>query len=210
MPTPSPTDIPQPSDPTDTTPDAVESPATLILTQTDAGVQPAPKVWTPRPNDVLSPEDKDIEDLTDEELEALTAEGTSSGVFGGAFAIISAALGLASITGTWLGETIYQRHTLIGNIAASGKSPAIQVADIYVSPWHQMAKFNGMFALAAVLVGLVVLLAGQFLSAKPLPNWIKAVAVAGLALGVIGLGISCAMYFDWFTAAIKVPAATTG
>jgi hypothetical protein len=181
----------------------------MILTKTDQGVVPAPKVWTPRANEILSPEDKDADDLTDEELEALTADGTSTGVLGGSFAIAAAAIGLASITGTWLGDMIYQRQGLIGNIAANGKASAVQLADVYTTPWHKVAEFNGFFALAAVIIGVGVLLAGQFLSAKPFPNWVRAVAVAGLILGVIGLGISCAMYFDVFTNAIKVPAAAT-
>lgn len=218
MPTSSPSDLPQPSEPKDGEPVSIESPATMILTKPTETVAstdvespaPAPRVWTPRPNDVLSPEDKDVDDLTDEELEDLASGGVSSGIVSGAFAIAAAAIGLASITGTWLGETLYQRQQLIGNIASSGKSAKIQIADGYTIPWHKIAEVNGIVAVVALVIAVAVLFAGQFLTAKPLPNWVRAVAVAGIFLSVIGLGISGAMYFDWFTSTIAAPAAATG
>lgn len=226
MPT-SPSDLPQPSEPKDGETVSLESPATMILTKATETVAsddaesaaensaenseeqppPAPRVWTPRPNDVLSPEDKDVNDLTDEELEDLASGGVSKGIFSGGFAITAAALGLASVTGTWLGETLFQRQQLIGNIASQNKSSAIQIANGYTIPWHKMAEVNGIIAGVSLFIAVVVLFAGQFLTARPLPHWVRAVAVAGVVLAVIGLGISFAMYFDWFTSVIKVPAA---
>ncbi|MEY9965833.1 hypothetical protein ABIA33_003883 [Streptacidiphilus sp. MAP12-16] len=215
MSTSSPTDIPQPAEPTGGDTTAVESSATIALTKVEEDTKASAPTWTPRPHEQLSPEDKDLTDLTDEELEALTADGAASkGILGGAAAITGAALGLASITGTWLGTLIFDRQQLVGNIAASGKTAAVMLQQEYTNPWHKMAEFNGIFAVVAVIVAIGVLFAGKFLAAKPLPTWIQAVAWAALALGVIGLFISGAMYFDWFTTAIKVPAAaatsTTG
>ena len=176
---------------------------------------PAKGPWTPRPNAIKSPEEKDPEELTDEELEDLAsgvAGGLSKGILGGAAAVAAAAFGLASITGTWLSETVYQRQQLIGSIASSGKGGKEVVKAEYVDAWHRVAEFNGLFALAAVVVGALVLLAGRFLALKETPNWIKAVAWGAIVLGVVGGFIAGAMYFDWFTGTITVPASssTTG
>ncbi|MBC3842497.1 hypothetical protein GXW82_26825 [Streptacidiphilus sp. 4-A2] len=194
---------------------AAAATATVTTTAAPAGagegeenVPPALRPWVPRPHSQLSPEDKDPADLTDEELEALTSE-TSKGAVGGAFAIVGAALGLASVTGTWLGTMVYQRQQLIGSLATSGKSNAQQFAAEYTSPWHKVAEFNGIFAIAAVVIGIAVLLFGRFLTMKPMPGWARAIAWAALGLGLVGLLISGAMYFDWFTHTINVPAAST-
>ncbi|MEZ0095863.1 hypothetical protein [Streptacidiphilus sp. EB129] len=218
MPTSSPTDFPQPSEPTGPVPGTtptVESAPTVAITKVPGGAQPpvppqptAP-VWTPRPHEQLSPEDKDLTDLTDDELEALTADSVSTGVLGGAAAIVSGVLGLASITGTWLGSQVNDREKLIGSINSGGKSPAVQLSEGYTKPWHMMAAFNGMFALVAIVVGVAVLFAGRFLATRPLPNWVRAVAWAGLALGLLGVLVSCGVYFGWFTSTITLPAAST-
>jgi hypothetical protein len=167
------------------------------------------KGWAPRPNEVLSPEQKEMDELTDEELEALTQESISKGVLGGASAVVAAALGLVSISGTWLGTLLQQRQQLIGNIATSSKAAADQIKAGYTDPWHLLAAWNGVFALVAVLVGGFTVFGGRYLSAKELPSWVRAVAWAGVVLGVIGLFISAAIYFDFFTAAIKPPASST-
>lgn len=182
--------------------------ATPAPTETEESSAPAPRVWTPRPHEQLSPEDKDPEDLTDEELEALTSD-TSKGAVGGAFAIVAAALGLSSIAGTWLSNMIYQRQQLIGSITSSGKSNTAQFTAEYLSPWHKVAEINGVFAGSAVVIAVVCLLTGRFLTQKPMPGWARAIAWAGLALGVIGLLVSGAMYFDWLTHTIHLPAASS-
>ncbi|MFC5906586.1 hypothetical protein [Streptacidiphilus monticola] len=171
-----------------------------------------PAAWTPRPNAVKSPEEKDPEELTDEELEDLAsgvAGGLSKGVLGGAAAITAAALGLASITGTWLSETIYQRQQLIGSITSSGKAGKEIIQAEYLNAWHKVAEFNGLFAVAAVVVGALVLLAGRFLALKETPNWIKAVSWGAIVLGVIGGVIALFMFNDWFLHTITVPASTS-
>ena len=235
MSTSSPTDLPQPSEPKDDDTATAESSDTKVLSKAAAPAEAtdsetasetenaeatepaepvAAKVWTPRPNDVLSPEDKDPEDLTDEELEDITSGGYSKGILGGAAAITAAALGLVSISGTWFSTIILTQTQFNASLNATGKTTATQLAEGYTGPWHQMAEHNGVFAAVAVLVGIGVLFAGQFLAVKLTPNWIKAVAWVAIVLGLIGLLVSAGMYFDWFTTAIHVPpqapAATTG
>ena len=239
MPTSSPTELPQPSEPQDDVAATSETSTTTVLSKTadpdaapaattddasdtapDAGTDAAPdteegeaapagpaKVWTPRPNDVLSPEDKDPEDLSDEELEDITSGGYSKGILGGAAAITAAALGLVSISGTWFSTVIQTQTQFNASLNATGKSTATQLAEGYTGPWHQLAEHNGVFAAVAVLVGIGVLFAGQFLAVRLTPNWIKAVAWVAIVLGLIGLLISAGMYFDWFSTAIHVPPA---
>jgi hypothetical protein len=216
MSTSSSTDLPQPSEPKDDDTVSAESSDTKVLSEaadttaaTDTkeaeGDKPEPKVWVPRRNDVLSPEEKDPEDLTDEELEDITSGGLSKGILGGAAAITAAALGLVSISGTWFSTIILTQTQFNASLNATGKSTATQLAEGYTGPWHQMAEHNGVFAAVALLVGAAVLFAAQFLSVRVTPNWIKAVAWVAIVLGLIGLLISAGMYFDWFTTAIHVP-----
>jgi hypothetical protein len=237
MPTSSPTDLPQPAEPQDDDAATSESSTTTVLSKTaDPDAAPAAttdvvsdpasdteeaeaapagpaKVWLPRPNDVLSPEDKDPEDLTDEELEDITSGGYSKGIFGGAAAITAAALGLVSISGTWFSTVIQTQAQINSSLNATSTKQA--VAEGYTTPWHQMAWHNGLFAAVAVLVGVGVLFAGEFLAVRLTQNWVKTVAWVAIALGVIGLVISAGMYYDWFTTTIHIPpaqpaAATTG
>ncbi|SEL59532.1 hypothetical protein [Streptacidiphilus jiangxiensis] len=160
--------------------------------------------WAPRANTVLSPEQKELDDLTDEELEALTQESVSKGVLGGASAIVSAALGVVSLSGTYLGTVIQQRQGVLGQIGA--KTNADVIKNAYTEAWHRMAEWNGAFALVAVLVGAATLFGGSFLSSKEVPSWVKAVAWAGVVLGLIGLFVSASIWFDWFMSPIKAPA----
>lgn len=135
-----------------------------------------------------------------------TPSSPSSGLATAAAAITGAALGLASLTGTWLGDLMSQRKELIGNIDAASGTPKEQIEAIYGTPWHTIALYNGAFAVAAVVITAIVLvfaLTGQKPSQPA--TWVKAVAVAGLVLGVIGLLIAGAMYFDVFTDLPSVP-----
>ncbi|MFE7121514.1 hypothetical protein ACFU99_39385, partial [Streptomyces sp. NPDC057654] len=53
------------------------------------------------------------EDVSEEEAAVRPA---SSGVFAGAAAVVSAALGFAALSGTWLGTLLAERKTLTGQI----------------------------------------------------------------------------------------------
>jgi hypothetical protein len=124
----------------------------------------------------------------------------------GAAAVVGAGLGLASLTGTWLSDLISERQELIGQINGQTATPDEQVATIYGTPWHTTALINGCFALAAIVVaGAVLLLPAFRKTGEESPTWVRAVAVGGVALGVIGLVIAAVMWFDVFTELPAVP-----
>ncbi|MFD5203417.1 hypothetical protein ACFWM7_25445, partial [Streptomyces sp. NPDC058375] len=135
------------------------------------------------------------------------------GVGAGAAAVVSAALGVVALTGAWTGRVAAERETLIGQIKTSGGgSPAQQISEIYGDAWHATALINGVFAVLALLVGVFVLVRPAFgtPSEKPQPTWVRAVALAGVALGVLGVLISAGMYFDLFAALPSAGAPAAG
>lgn len=159
-------------------------------------------------NDSDSDTDSEI-DADDADFIASYDDGSepvaaSTGVLAGAGAVIGAGLGLSSLTGTWIGTLMSDRQQLIGQINSSSAATAKQIAQIYGSPWHTVALFNGLFGLAAIIVAGVVLL-----TAKSAAPWTRAVAWGGLALGVLGLFIAGVMWFDVFTDLPQVAATTT-
>jgi hypothetical protein len=132
-------------------------------------------------------------------------------VTAGATAIVSAALGLCSLTGTSASEMMRDRKQLIGQITSQsqgqtgGGSPSSQIDALYGAPWHATALANSVFAILAVIIGGVVL----SVVSKRVGNgsWVKAVALGGLILGVIGLILSGGMYLDLIASAPKIPGA---
>ncbi|MFD9032866.1 hypothetical protein ACFVZW_17200 [Streptomyces sp. NPDC059567] len=145
-------------------------------------------------------EQRDLDELDDlDEPETADEEpAVSSGVGAGAAAVVSAALGLAALSGTWVGKVGSERETLIGQIKAQGGTAAQQISEIYGDAWHTTALVNGLFSLLALITAVVVLTRPQR------PVWVRAVAVAGAVLGGIGLFLSAGMYFDLF---LSLPAA---
>ena len=137
------------------------------------------------------------DELADDELAAL-AEEEPSGVGQGAGAVVSVALGLVSLTGGWIGTVAAARETLIGQLqTSSSASVAKQVKEVYGDAWATTALWAGLFALAALLTGVVVLARPAFgAPGKPQAPWIKSVAWAGVALGVIGLLLAVLKYSD--------------
>ncbi|WP_306327925.1 hypothetical protein [Streptomyces venezuelae] len=133
------------------------------------------------------------EDDEDDEEPAAEAAPASAGIGGAAAAVVSAALGAVALTGTWTGKVVSERETLLGQIKTSGTgTPAQQISEIYGDAWHSTALVNGVFALIALLVAVLVLvLPGR-------PAWVRAVAVAGAVLGGLGLLLSVGTYFDLF------------
>ncbi|MFJ5140469.1 hypothetical protein [Streptomyces sp. NPDC088707] len=129
----------------------------------------------------------------DDELFAEAAAPSSAGIGGAAAAVVSAALGAVALTGTWTGKVVSERETLLGQIKTSGSgTPAQQISEIYGDAWHSTALVNGVFALIALLVAVLVLvLPGR-------PAWVRSVAVAGAVLGGLGLLLSVGTYFDLF------------
>ncbi|MEE1741303.1 hypothetical protein PUR49_33055 [Streptomyces sp. BE147] len=149
----------------------------------------------------------------EEDLEPDAFAEASRGVGAGAAAVVAAALGVVSLTGAWTGRVAAERETLLGQIQMSGGGSAVQqINEIYGDAWHTTAFVNGMFALLALLVGVFVLVRPAFgaPSDRPQPGWIRAVALAGVVLGVLGVLISAGMYLDLFVALPDAPTATTG
>jgi hypothetical protein len=135
----------------------------------------------------------DLDELAGHEP-AEPVKAASTGVLAGAAAVIAAGLGLSSLTGTWIADLMAERQNIIVQAAGTATTTNEQIAKLYGTPWHTTALFNGFFAIAAILVAAVVLLA-----AKSSPTWVRALAWGGLAVGVIGLFIAGVMWFDVFT-----------
>ncbi|WP_190006361.1 hypothetical protein [Streptomyces anulatus] len=168
---------------------------------------PAPKDTTGTPSDAAdsgtAPDDLagQSDDDDDDALEPDPFDEARHGVGAGAAAVVSAALGVVALTGAWTGRVAAERETLIGQIQTSGGgSAAQQISEIYGDAWHTTALVNGVFAVLALLVGVFVLVRPAFgaPSERPQPTWVRAVALAGVALGVLGVLISAGMYFDLF------------
>ncbi|AYL38861.1 hypothetical protein [Streptomyces fungicidicus] len=122
-----------------------------------------------------------------------------SGVGQGAAAVVSAALGLVSLTGSWLGTVAAARETLVGQLeTAADAGVATQVKEIYGDAWNTSAVWGGMFALTALIVGVAVLARPAFGTPGRTVQapWIKSVAWAGVSLGVIGLLLAVLKYTD--------------
>ncbi|MFG3503912.1 hypothetical protein ACGF5F_00230 [Streptomyces sp. NPDC047821] len=127
-------------------------------------------------------------------------EKPATGLAAAAAAVVATALGIASLTGTWMGRVASERETLIGQITTSRTgTPAQQISEIYGDAWHTTALVNGLFAVLALIAGLLVLTRPQ----RPL--WVRAVGLAGAVLGGLGLLLSAGMYADLF-----LPLPTTG
>ncbi|MFJ5533646.1 hypothetical protein [Streptomyces sp. NPDC093261] len=121
-----------------------------------------------------------------------------SGVGQGAGAVVAAGLGIVSLTGTWVSTVASARETLVGQLRTSSQaSVAQQIKEVYGNAWHATALWGGLFALAALIVGVVVLARPAFgAPGKPQAPWIKSVAWGGVALGVIGLLLAVLKYTD--------------
>ncbi|OEV12022.1 hypothetical protein [Streptomyces nanshensis] len=165
-------------------------------------------------DDGLAEDDLDDEGPGDDGTARATALRRGSGLGAGAAAVVSAGLGLSSITGTSLSEMLRDRKQLIGQIESSaqgaqgGGGGADQINALYGAPWHATALLNGIFALLAVLVGGVLLaLAARRADTR---SWVKGVALGGVILGVIGLVVAGGMYLDLFASAPEVPSAPAG
>lgn len=127
-----------------------------------------------------------------------TQEKVPSGVGQGAGAVVSAALGLVSLSGGWIGTVAGAREQLIGQLRTSSTaSVATQIKAVYGNAWHSTALWAGLFALAALLTGVVVLARPAFgAPGRPQAPWIRSVAWGGVSLGVIGLLLAVLKYSD--------------
>ncbi|GGZ66114.1 hypothetical protein [Streptomyces bluensis] len=138
-------------------------------------------------------------DEQDEAADGKGASGASAGVGQGAAAIVSAGLGLVSLTGSWIGTIAQARESLYGQLeAAQGVSVATQIKQVYADSWNANALVAGVFALIALLVGVAVLVRPAFGDPDRAPQtpWIKSVAWAGVSLGFLGLVLAAVKYSD--------------
>ncbi|KAB2974926.1 hypothetical protein F8R89_24760 [Streptomyces sp. SS1-1] len=133
-----------------------------------------------------------------EEVAAEATEAAPSFVGQGAAAVVSAALALVSLTGGWLGTVAAARETLIGQLETSSQADvATQIKAVYGDAWQTSALVAGLFAVVALIVGVVVLARPAFgAPGAPQPAWIKSVAWGGVVLGVIGLLLAVLKYTD--------------
>nr|WP_099055233.1 hypothetical protein [Streptomyces vietnamensis] len=137
--------------------------------------------------------DETDDEQDEDELDDEAASPEATGIGAGGAAVVSAALSAVALTGTWTGKVVAERETLIGQIKTSGGgTPAQQINEIYGDAWHSTALVNGVFALLALVVAVLVL------TLPRRPAWVRAVAVAGAVLGGLGLLLSVGTYFDLF------------
>ncbi len=132
---------------------------------------------------------------------------TPSGVGQGAGAVVSAVLGLVSLSGGWVGTVAGARQQLVGQLRTSSTAGvAQQIKAVYGDAWHATALWAGLFALAALVTGVVVLARPAFgTPGRPQAPWIKSVAWAGVSLGVVGLILAVLKYSD---ALLALPSAS--
>ncbi|MFD7434352.1 hypothetical protein [Streptomyces sp. NPDC059861] len=133
----------------------------------------------------------------DERPEAVqAAQSGPTGVGQGAGAVVSAALGVVSLTGSWVGTVASARESLIGQMQTSQSADvATMVKEGYGDAWAANALWAGVFALAALIAGVVVLARPAFgTPGRPQAPWIKSVAWGGVSLGVIGLLLAVLKY----------------
>ncbi len=141
------------------------------------------------------------DEVTETEVPAEAAETKEegpSGVGQGAAAVVSAALGVVSLTGSWLGTVAAARQNLIGQLeTAQNADVAKQIQAVYGDAWQTTALWGGFFALVALVVGVVTLARPAFgTPGRIQAPWIKSVAWAGVALGVVGLLLAALKYSD--------------
>jgi hypothetical protein len=146
------------------------------------------------------------------EIDGETEGERSLGVGQGAGAVVSAALGVVSLTGSWVGTIASARQGLEGQLGAQASSSGSNLnkllKDGYGDAWHATALWGGAFALLALVVGVVVLARPAFgAPGKPQAVWIKSVSWGGVALGVIGLLLAVLKYTDVLLGLPSVPSA---
>ncbi|MFQ6144087.1 hypothetical protein ACLMNJ_13525 [Streptomyces seoulensis] len=174
----------------------------------DTAAAPAAEPATPAP--AAEPAAADTDETAADETPAAEADAADaadaaddggqapSQVGQGAGAVVAAALGVVSLSGGWLGTVASAREQLIGQLRTStSASVATQIKEVYGDAWHTTALWAGVFALVAVIVGVVVLARPAFGAVRaPQAPWIKSVAWAGVVLGVVGLLLAVLKYTD--------------
>ncbi|MEZ0114095.1 hypothetical protein ABH920_008129 [Catenulispora sp. EB89] len=186
-------------------------------TKADAKADAKPEATAPSAADDIAPvapvADEIIPELVEDEDDYLDGDAlvldeakTGSGIVAGAGAIVATGLALTSMGGSWVGDILAQRQQLIGQINTANSAADAIIKQRYTEPWHKTALVGIWFAVAAMLVAAATLFVGEFFAKHPAPAWVRALTWGALALGIVGLGVSAAIYFDVFTGTITVPA----
>ena len=180
---------------TDETADAAEATEAAESIDVTKAAEAPGAAGTDTPEDADAATDED----TDEDPDGTeVTEGAPTGVGQGAGAVVSAGLGIVSLTGSWVGTVASARESLIGQLETSSSSNVGTLIEKgYGNAWQATAMWGGGFALVALIVGVVVLARPAFgAPGRPQAPWIKSVAWAGVALGVIGLLLAVLKYTD--------------
>ncbi|WP_194907888.1 hypothetical protein [Catenulispora rubra] len=193
---------------TDATVDTKADSKTAAKTEAaaDAKAPSAADEVAPVADEIIPELVEDEDDYLDPGDLALDEAKTGSGIAAGAGAIVAAGLALTSMGGSWVGDILSQRQQLIGQINTANSAADAIIKQRYTEPWHKTALVGIWFAVAAMLVAAGTLFVGEFFAKHPAPTWVRALTWGALALGIVGLGVSAALYFDVFTGTITVPA----
>jgi len=144
--------------------------------------------------------DEDTGEGNPDDGDGRPAADAPPGVAMGAAAVVSAGLGIISLTGSWVGTVAQARDSLYGQLeTVQGAPVATQIKQVYADSWNANALVAGFFALAALIVGVVVLVRPAFGNPDRIPAqapWVKSVAWAGVSLGVLGLLLAVLKYSD--------------
>lgn len=130
--------------------EATEAPESIDVTKAAEAPEAA---GTDTPEDADASMDED----TDEGPDGTGTEGTGAaptGVGQGAGAVVSAGLGIVSLTGSWVGTVASARESLMGQLQTSSSSDVGTLIEKgYGNAWQATAMWGGIFALVALIVG---------------------------------------------------------
>ncbi|MET8811982.1 hypothetical protein ABZW47_08280 [Streptomyces sp. NPDC004549] len=176
--------------------DDERAPEEVPVAETPEKEAPEAETGTERTEPSAEEHEEHDEILAEDDETAAPRE--KSGVGQGAAAVVSAALGLVSLNGGWIGTLASARAQLIGQLKTSSTaSVSQQIKAVYGDSWHATALWAGLFAIVALVTGAVVLIRPAFgTPGRPQAPWIKSVAWAGVSLGVIGLLLAVLKYSD--------------
>jgi hypothetical protein len=149
------------------------------------------------------------EELTDFDEDDETEEAVSSGFVSGAFGVTSLVLALASLGGNWLGNVYGQRSEYLIELKTTTQSAQASL-NAFHSNWHGQAAVAGIFAIAALLVGAGVITSPALLLSGRTPAWVRATALGGIILGLIGLLLAILTWFNVLAAGLTAPPAAGG
>lgn len=201
-----------------TTPSSTESTDRVedvdALVDADASADETPKAAElAEPPEIVAElveEDELVEGADDVEPYGHDDAGNGGIIAAGAASVAAAGLAITSLGGNWLGDVLSQRQSLIGQINTASSAADAIIKQRYTDVWHKTAFVSMGFAIAAIVIAAATLFLGAFAAKQQAPVWVRVLTWGALALGVIGLGVSAAMYFDVFTGTITVPAGANG